>query len=89
MLNNVALTNSVEWFPDTSANQHITPDLANLIGFEPYLDNNHLHVSDGKGLSTSNIRHTKLYTPKCTFTFPMFFMYHIFKSHCFLFKKLS
>ena len=50
------------------ANQHVTPDLVNLRGFEPYLDNDHLHVGGGKGLSISNIDHTKIHTPYRTFT---------------------
>jgi len=58
----------VTWFPDTSANQHVTPDLATLTDFAPYLGNDHLHVSDGKGLNISNIGYTTLHSPKHIFT---------------------
>jgi len=70
VLNNVVSTNYMDWFPDTSANQHVTPDLANLTGSKPYLGNDHFHVSDGKGLFIFNIGHTKLHPPKQTFTLP-------------------
>jgi hypothetical protein len=29
--------NSVTWFPDTSANQHVTPDITGMTHVEPYL----------------------------------------------------
>jgi len=53
---------------DTSTNQHVTLALATLIGSEPYLSNDLLHVGNGKALSISNIRHTTLHTPYLTFT---------------------
>ena len=56
------------WFPDTGANQHVTPDLTTLTDSAPYFDNNHLHVGDGKGLSISHIGHTILSSLKHTFT---------------------
>ncbi|KAJ6889910.1 hypothetical protein NC651_023619 [Populus alba x Populus x berolinensis] len=40
-------TNSLDWFPNIGANQHITPDLATLTASEPYLGNDNLHVGDG------------------------------------------
>jgi hypothetical protein len=49
-------------------NQHITPDLATLTDYAPYLGNDHLHISDDKGLSISHIRHTMLRSSKRTFT---------------------
>jgi hypothetical protein len=49
-------------------NQHVTFDLATLIGFEPYISNDRLHVGDDKCLFISNIRHTMLHTSKHTFT---------------------
>ena len=55
-------------FLDTDANKHVTPDLATLAAAESYLDNDNLHVGDGKGLSISHIGHTKILTPYCTFT---------------------
>jgi histone deacetylase 1/2 len=35
---------------------------------EPYLGNDYLHVGDGKGLVISNIAHSKIHSPKRTFT---------------------
>jgi histone deacetylase 1/2 len=61
-------TGTIEWFPDTGAKQHVTPDLATLTASEPYLDNDNLHVGDVKRLSISHIGHTKLYTPHHSFT---------------------
>ena len=43
------------WFPDTGANQHVTPDLATLTDSAPYHSNDYLHVDDGKGLGISHI----------------------------------
>jgi len=68
---NLALHNSTgtaDWFPDTGANQHVTPDLATLTASEPYNGNDNLHVGDGKGLSISHIGHTKIYNPHRSFT---------------------
>jgi len=56
------------WFPDTGANQHVTPDLGTLTDSAPYLGNDYLHVGDGKGLDISHIGHTKLHSPKRMFT---------------------
>ncbi|KAI9396753.1 hypothetical protein POPTR_004G179822v4 [Populus trichocarpa] len=38
---------SAGWFPDTGANQHVTPDLASMTSSEPYLGSDQLHVGDG------------------------------------------
>jgi len=65
---NLSSTGSVDWFPDTGANQHVTPDLATLTASEPYLGNDNLHVGDGKGLPISHLGHTKIYTPHRSFT---------------------
>jgi hypothetical protein len=43
-------------------------DLTTLIDFVPYLGNDHLHLSDNKGISISHIGHTMLCSPKHTFT---------------------
>jgi hypothetical protein len=59
---------TAEWFPNTGANQHVTPDLATLTASEPYNGNDNLHVGDGKGLFISHIGHTKLYNPHRSFT---------------------
>jgi hypothetical protein len=60
-------TNSITWFPDTDANQHVTPDIAGMTHAKPYLDNDQLHVGDGKGLVISNTTHNILHTPKRVF----------------------
>ena len=39
-----------------------------MTSLEPYLGNDHLHVGDGKGLVISNIAHSKIHSPKRTFT---------------------
>jgi histone deacetylase 1/2 len=65
---NLSSTGSVDWFPDTGANQHVTLDLATLIASEPYLCNDNLHVGDGKGLPISHLDHTKIYIPHRSFT---------------------
>ena len=66
--NNVFATTPVTWFSDTCANHHVTSDLISMSSSEPYLGNDHLHVSDGKGLFISNIAHSKIRSPKHTFT---------------------
>jgi len=65
---NLSSTGSVDCFPDTGANQHVTPDLATLTASESYLGNDNLHVGDGKGLPISHLGHTKIYTPHRSFT---------------------
>ena len=64
----VGNVSAATWFPDTGANQHGTPDLATLTDSATYLGNDHLHVSDGKGLDISHIGHTTLHSPKRIFT---------------------
>jgi histone deacetylase 1/2 len=64
-----ALTeNLVTWFPDTGANQHVTPNIAGMTHADPYLGNDQLYVGDGKGLIISNTTHKILHTSKRTFT---------------------
>jgi histone deacetylase 1/2 len=57
------------WFPNTGANQHVTPDLATLTNSAPYLGNDHLHVGNNNGVSISHIGHSMLRSPKHTFTY--------------------
>jgi len=66
--NTAPTTSLVTWFPDTGANHHVTPDLVSMTSSEPYLGNDHLHVSDGKGLVIFNIAHSHIQSPKHTFT---------------------
>jgi hypothetical protein len=49
-------------------NQHVTPDITGMTYAEPYLDNDQLHVGDGKGLVISNTTYNILHTPKRAFT---------------------
>jgi len=65
---NLSSTGFANWFPDTGANQHVTPDLATLTAAESYLGNDNLHVGDGKGLPISHLGHIKIYTPHRSFT---------------------
>ena len=60
-LGNVSTHNHVDWFLNIGVNQYVTLDLVTLPESAPYLSNDHLHVSDGKGLSISNIGHTKMH----------------------------
>jgi len=41
-LSNASSTSTTNWLMNTGANQHVTFDLANLIGSEPYLGNDNL-----------------------------------------------
>jgi histone deacetylase 1/2 len=66
--NDASTANPVTWFPDTGANQHVTPNIASMTHADPYLGNDQLYVSDGKGLIISNTAHKILHTPKRTFT---------------------
>ncbi|KAJ6733370.1 hypothetical protein OIU74_005177 [Salix koriyanagi] len=63
-----AIKESVEWFPDTGANHHVTPDITGMASTKPYLGNDQLHVGDGKGLVISNTAHKILHTPKRVFS---------------------
>jgi hypothetical protein len=65
---NASAVNPVTWFPDTGANQHVTPDIAGMTHADPYLGNDQLYVGDGKGLIISNTTHKIMHTPKRTFT---------------------
>jgi len=87
---NLALHNpagTAEWFPDTGANQHVTPDLATLNASEPYNGNDNLHVGDSKGLSISHIGHTKLYTPHRSSLYLMSCIFLQSRNLCFLFRN--
>jgi len=68
VLSNVSSIGIADWFPNTGATQHVTPDLATLAASEPYLGNDNLHIDDGKGLPISHIGHTKIYTPQRSVT---------------------
>jgi hypothetical protein len=66
--NNAPTTTLVAWFSDIGANHHVKPDLVSMTSSKPYLGNDHLHVNDGKCLFISNIAHSKIHSPKRTFT---------------------
>jgi hypothetical protein len=63
-----SIENYVTWFPDTGANQHVTPDISGMTHAEPYLNNDQLHVGDGKGLVISNTAYNILRIPKRVFS---------------------
>jgi len=64
-LSNVSMASSVDWFLDIGVNQHVTPNIANLMGSELYLGSDHLFiVGDSKKLLISYTGHTKLCTLK-------------------------
>ncbi|KAJ6340305.1 hypothetical protein OIU77_008126 [Salix suchowensis] len=42
-----AMKESADWFPDTGANHHVTPDINGMTSVNPYLGNDQLHVGDG------------------------------------------
>jgi hypothetical protein len=63
-----SIENSATWFPDTGANQHVTPDITGMTHAKPYLGNDQLHVGNGKGLVISNTAYKILRTPKRVFT---------------------
>ena len=48
------------WYPDTSANYHITPDLANLSIAHDYNGHDQLHVGNGQGLKITHTSITSL-----------------------------
>jgi len=58
----------VTWFPDTSATQHVTPDIVDMTHAEPSRGNNQMYVGDGKRLIISNTTNKILHTPNRTFT---------------------
>jgi histone deacetylase 1/2 len=65
---NLSSSSSVDWFSNTGANQHVSPELATLTTLEPHLGNDNFHVGDGKGLPISYLGHIKIYTPHHSFT---------------------
>ena len=42
------MKDSTDWFLDTGANHHVTPDINGMTSVNPYLGNDQLHVGDGK-----------------------------------------
>ncbi|KAK9062643.1 hypothetical protein SSX86_019831 [Deinandra increscens subsp. villosa] len=56
------------WYPDTGANNHVTPDLSSIGTPESYHGSDNLHVGNGKGLPILHIGSTKIYSPSKTFT---------------------
>jgi histone deacetylase 1/2 len=58
----------VTWFPDTTATQHVTPDIVDMTHAKPSRGNDQIYVNDGKRLIISYTAHKILHTPKRTFT---------------------
>jgi hypothetical protein len=68
-------------------NQHVTPGLATLTDSATYLDNDHLHVSDGKAL-TYHILEILCYIPQnASLHYLMFFMCLISPNRCYMFRN--
>jgi len=87
--NNAPATSPIIWFPDTGANHHVTHNIASMTSSELYLGNNHLHVGDSKGLVISNIAHSKIHSPKHTFTLSNILHVPAIKNLCYLFKNFA
>lgn len=59
------MASSVDWFLDIGVNQHVIPNITNLMGSELYHGSDHLFiVGDSKKLLISHTGHTKLCTLK-------------------------
>lgn len=54
---------SQNWFPDTSATDHATPDIHDLSTSEDYVGTDTLRVGDSKALSIASVGHTSFSTP--------------------------
>ncbi|KAK2991670.1 hypothetical protein RJ640_028945 [Escallonia rubra] len=52
----------LNWFPDTAANYHLTPDINALNAVNEYMGNDQLHVGNGQGLQiTHTARHARFH----------------------------
>jgi hypothetical protein len=81
------IVNYVTWFPDTGANQHVTPDIAGMTHAEPYFGNDKLHVSDGKGHVISNTTHNILRTLNESLLCLIYCMCRKLKNNSYLFNN--
>uniref|UniRef100_A0A803Q0C6 Retrovirus-related Pol polyprotein from transposon TNT 1-94 n=1 Tax=Cannabis sativa TaxID=3483 RepID=A0A803Q0C6_CANSA len=52
-----------QWYPDTGATHHLTPDLANLSTSSPYSGNEQVYVGNGMGLNIKNIGNSFIHSP--------------------------
>ncbi|KAF7146350.1 hypothetical protein RHSIM_Rhsim04G0108900 [Rhododendron simsii] len=64
---NNGMPHHYDWFPDTGATHHVTPDLSTITHSEPYQGVDQLRVGNGKGLSISNVGTSFLSSPHSTF----------------------
>ena len=55
MLGPPPITTEFDWYPDSGASHHITPDLASLHTAEDYKGTNKVLVGNGKGLSIAHV----------------------------------
>lgn len=62
-----ATGNFQQWFPDTGATHHITPDISSLSQVEDYKGNDQVKVGNGAPLNIANTGKTLLHTPTRTF----------------------
>lgn len=51
-----------QWYPDSGATDHITPDENNLVHKAPYTGHNQVHVGDGKGLTINHVGSSTFYS---------------------------
>ncbi|GJY75602.1 retrovirus-related pol polyprotein from transposon TNT 1-94 [Tanacetum coccineum] len=59
---------SANWYSDTRANSHVTPDLEAMDNSEAYYGDDALHVGNSKGLPILHIGSSKVYSPEKTFS---------------------
>jgi S-adenosylmethionine:tRNA-ribosyltransferase-isomerase (queuine synthetase) len=77
----------ITWFPDTTATQHVTPDIVDMTHAKPSRGNDQIYVSDGKRLIISNTAHKILHTPKRTLICLIFYMFHKLSKDSYLFNN--
>jgi hypothetical protein len=84
-----AVANSVTWFLDIGANQHVTPNITSMTHAKTYLGNDQFHVGDGKGLVISNTTYNILHTLKQVFTLSNILYVLQIKNDSYLFSILK
>ncbi|KAF7151058.1 hypothetical protein RHSIM_Rhsim02G0101600 [Rhododendron simsii] len=58
---------TVDWFPDTGATHHVTPDLSSLSTVDDYRGNSQLQVGNGIGIPISHVGSSILRSPNSSF----------------------
>ncbi|GFQ04839.1 putative myb family transcription factor at1g14600 [Phtheirospermum japonicum] len=67
--NTSASSDTLNWFPDSGATNHVTYDMSNLNTISEYQGSNKLHVGNGTGLTITHIGNSVLKSPHCTSVF--------------------